>query len=161
MRFTISSVSQNKVYINLLTNMARYEAPATRTSFCWLSNNFVFLHSILLGIAAISGLRGSCFSPVEFKTMASLLSPMRGGGTGEPISNQYPILQLLVRSSICPHVLPSPMLSFWFRMVSMAMAVFPVCRSPIMSSRWPRPIGIRLSTALRPVVLTVDANKNK
>ena len=154
MRSTISSVSQNKVYINLLTNMARYEAPATRTSFCWLSNNFVF---------ALYSTWHSC----DFRTPWVLLFsrwiqsdgisfvPKARGGQ----ENQYPILQLLVRSSICPHVLP--MLSFWFRMVSMAMAVLPVCRSPIMSSRWPRPIGIRLSTALRPVVLTVDANQNK
>ncbi len=36
-------------------------------------------------------------------------------------------------------------------MVSSAMAVFPVWRSPIISSRCPRPIGIMLSIALRPV----------
>uniref|UniRef100_A0A6B0VAQ7 Putative secreted protein n=1 Tax=Ixodes ricinus TaxID=34613 RepID=A0A6B0VAQ7_IXORI len=36
-------------------------------------------------------------------------------------------------------------------MVSMAMAVLPVCLSPMMSSRWPRPMGTRLSTALMPV----------
>ena len=33
----------------------------------------------------------------------------------------------------------------------MAIAVFPVWRSPMMSSRWPRPIGIIASTALSPV----------
>ncbi len=31
------------------------------------------------------------------------------------------------------------------------MAVLPVWRSPMISSRWPRPIGIRASIALRPV----------
>jgi hypothetical protein len=35
--------------------------------------------------------------------------------------------------------------------VSMAMAVLPVWRSPMISSRWPRPIGIRASIALMPV----------
>ena len=96
----------------------------------------------------------SQFQLFESRVDISFVPKARGGQ-----ENQYPILQLLVQSSICPHVLP--MLSFWFKMVSMAMAVLPVRRSPIMSSRWPRPIGIRLSTALRPVVLTVDANQNK
>ena len=36
-------------------------------------------------------------------------------------------------------------------MVSIATAVLPVWRSPMMSSRWPRPIGIMASIALRPV----------
>src|SRR5882762_6779189 len=36
-------------------------------------------------------------------------------------------------------------------MVSTATAVFPVCRSPIISSRWPRPIGTMESIAFRPV----------
>src|SRR3954464_10375957 len=40
---------------------------------------------------------------------------------------------------------------FWLRMVSSAIAVLPVWRSPMISSRWPRPIGISASTALRPV----------
>ena len=39
----------------------------------------------------------------------------------------------------------------WFIMVSRAMAVFPVWRSPIMSSRCPLPIGIMESMAFRPV----------
>src|SRR3972149_2738859 len=42
-------------------------------------------------------------------------------------------------------------LPFWFRIVSIARAVFPVWRSPMISSRWPRPIGIIESIALRPV----------
>src|SRR5215204_2084221 len=36
-------------------------------------------------------------------------------------------------------------------MVSMAIAVLPVWRSPMISSRWPRPIGIMASMAFRPV----------
>ena len=40
---------------------------------------------------------------------------------------------------------------FWLMIVSIAMAVFPVWRSPMISSRWPRPIGIIESMALMPV----------
>ena len=40
---------------------------------------------------------------------------------------------------------------FWLMMVSMATAVLPVWRSPMMSSRWPRPMGIMASMALMPV----------
>ena len=40
---------------------------------------------------------------------------------------------------------------FWLMMVSMAIAVLPVWRSPMISSRWPRPIGIIESMALMPV----------
>ncbi len=36
-------------------------------------------------------------------------------------------------------------------MASMAIAVLPVCRSPMISSRWPRPIGVIASIALIPV----------
>src|ERR1039457_750924 len=36
-------------------------------------------------------------------------------------------------------------------MVSSAMAVLPVWRSPMINSRWPRPIGIMASIALMPV----------
>src|SRR6476659_2296260 len=39
----------------------------------------------------------------------------------------------------------------WLRMVSTATVVFPVLRSPMISSRWPRPIGIMASMALMPV----------
>ncbi len=42
-------------------------------------------------------------------------------------------------------------LPFWLMMVSVAMVVLPVWRSPMMSSRWPRPIGIMASMALMPV----------
>ena len=42
-------------------------------------------------------------------------------------------------------------LPFWLMIVSIATAVLPVWRSPMMSSRWPRPIGTIASMALRPV----------
>ena len=41
--------------------------------------------------------------------------------------------------------------SFWLRIASIAMAVLPVWRSPMISSRWPRPMGIMASMALIPV----------
>ncbi len=37
------------------------------------------------------------------------------------------------------------------RMASSATAVLPVARSPMINSRWPRPIGIIASTAMMPV----------
>src|SRR5208282_2831459 len=40
---------------------------------------------------------------------------------------------------------------FWLMIVSMITAVLPVCRSPMISSRWPRPIGISASIAFSPV----------
>ena len=43
---------------------------------------------------------------------------------------------------------PAP---FWLMIVSIAIAVLPVLRSPMISSRWPRPIGIIESIALMPV----------
>ena len=43
------------------------------------------------------------------------------------------------------HLMPE---DFWLMMVSMAIAVLPVWRSPMISSRWPRPIGTIESTAL-------------
>ncbi len=39
----------------------------------------------------------------------------------------------------------------WFRIVSTATVVLPVLRSPMISSRWPRPIGVIASMALMPV----------
>ena len=42
-------------------------------------------------------------------------------------------------------------LPFWLMIVSTATAVLPVWRSPMISSRWPRPIGTIASIALRPV----------
>ena len=42
-------------------------------------------------------------------------------------------------------------LPFWLMIVSVAIVVLPVWRSPMISSRWPRPIGIMLSMALMPV----------
>src|SRR5579871_4684733 len=40
--------------------------------------------------------------------------------------------------------------------VSIATAVLPVWRSPMMSSRWPRPTGTMASMALRPVCTGCD-----
>src|SRR5262245_11813622 len=40
---------------------------------------------------------------------------------------------------------------FWLMIVSSAMAVLPVLRSPMISSRWPRPMGVMASMALMPV----------
>ena len=40
---------------------------------------------------------------------------------------------------------------FWLMIVSTQIAVLPVPRSPMISSRWPRPIGIIASIALMPV----------
>ena len=44
-------------------------------------------------------------------------------------------------------------LSLLLMIVSIAIAVLPVWRSPMISSRWPRPIGIIPSIALRPVCI--------
>ena len=38
--------------------------------------------------------------------------------------------------------------AFWLMIASIATAVLPVWRSPMISSRWPRPIGIIASTDL-------------
>src|SRR5574343_2097124 len=42
-------------------------------------------------------------------------------------------------------------LPFWLMMASTATAVLPVWRSPMISSRWPRPTGTMESTHFRPV----------
>ena len=47
---------------------------------------------------------------------------------------------------------------FWFIMVSIAIAVFPVCLSPIINSLWPLPTGIRLSIAFKPVCIGSDTD---
>jgi hypothetical protein len=48
------------------------------------------------------------------------------------------------------HLTPVP---FWLMMASTATAVLPVWRSPMISSRWPRPTGTMASMALRPVCM--------
>src|SRR3984885_7316974 len=48
---------------------------------------------------------------------------------------------------------PEALIPFWLMIVSMITAVLPVCRSPMISSRWPRPIGISASIAFRPVCI--------
>merc|ERR1712194_894846 len=49
-------------------------------------------------------------------------------------------------------------LVFWLVMVSTAMAVLPVCRSPMTSSRWSRPMWMSAFTALRPVSMGSDTD---
>ena len=46
---------------------------------------------------------------------------------------------------------PDSQLAFWLMIVSMATAVLPVCRSPMISWRWPRPMAVMASMALMPV----------
>ena len=46
---------------------------------------------------------------------------------------------------------PDSQFAFWLMIASMAMALLPVCRSPMISSRWPRPIAVIASMALMPV----------
>src|SRR6185436_6188860 len=53
------------------------------------------------------------------------------------------------------HLTPVP---FWLMIVSIATAVLPVCRSPMISSRCPRPIGTMESIALRPVCTGCDTD---
>src|SRR4030065_692866 len=46
------------------------------------------------------------------------------------------------------HFTPRPR---WLMIASTATVVLPVLRSPMISSRWPRPIGVMASIALMPV----------
>lgn len=46
---------------------------------------------------------------------------------------------------------PVSQLAFWLMIVSTATAVLPVLRSPMISWRWPRPIGVIESIAVMPV----------
>ena len=46
---------------------------------------------------------------------------------------------------------PVSQFCFWLMMVSTQTAVLPVLRSPMISWRWPRPIGVMASMALIPV----------
>src|ERR1044071_7127484 len=46
---------------------------------------------------------------------------------------------------------PVSQFCFWLMIVSIAIVVLPVARSPMMSWRWPRPIGVIESMALMPV----------
>src|SRR4026207_784267 len=46
---------------------------------------------------------------------------------------------------------PEAQFCFWLRSVPTATVVLPVWRSPMMSWRWPRPIGVMASTDFRPV----------
>ena len=42
---------------------------------------------------------------------------------------------------------------FWLMIASIAIVVFPVFRSPMTNSRWPRPIGTKASIAFKPVCI--------
>ena len=69
-----------------------------------------------------------------------------------PLSSRTLITPATVES-FCPiatYILMTPV-PFWFRIVSIRIAVLPVCLSPIINSRWPRPIGIMESIAFMPV----------
>ena len=46
---------------------------------------------------------------------------------------------------------PESQFCFWLMIVSIAMVVLPVARSPMINWRWPRPIGVIESMALIPV----------
>ncbi len=46
---------------------------------------------------------------------------------------------------------PEAQFARWLMIASMAIAVLPVCRSPMISSRWPRPMAVIASMALMPV----------
>src|SRR3546814_4260363 len=60
---------------------------------------------------------------------------------------------LLMVDAFCPIATYTQVTSLprWLMMVSTATAVFPVWRSPMISSRWPRPIGTMESMAFIPV----------
>jgi hypothetical protein len=49
-------------------------------------------------------------------------------------------------------------LLFWLMIVSTQTAVLPVLRSPMISWRWPRPIGVMASIALMPVCRASDTD---
>ena len=49
-------------------------------------------------------------------------------------------------------------LPFWFMIVSVAIAVLPVCLSPMISSLCPRPIGNMESIERRPVSIGTDTD---
>ena len=69
-----------------------------------------------------------------------------------PCSSSWATIWATV-DSFCPMATYMQMRScpFWLMIVSTAIAVLPVWRSPRISSRWPRPIGIMESMALIPV----------
>ena len=46
---------------------------------------------------------------------------------------------------------PDSQFARWLMIASMAIAVLPVCRSPMISCRWPRPMAVIASMALMPV----------
>jgi hypothetical protein len=60
----------------------------------------------------------------------------------------FVLAKLLIISATVEVFCPTANTSTWFSIASTATVVFPVWRSPMMSSRWPRPIGIMVSTAV-------------
>src|SRR5580692_9437978 len=51
----------------------------------------------------------------------------------------------------CCLLSPEAQFARWLMIVSIPIAVFPVCRSPMISCRWPRPMAVIASMALMPV----------
>src|SRR6516164_1547304 len=51
----------------------------------------------------------------------------------------------------CSFSSPEAQFARWLMIASMAIAVLPVCRSPMISCRWPRPMAVIASMALMPV----------
>jgi hypothetical protein len=70
------------------------------------------------------------------------------------------VTTFLIEDAFCPIATYTQIrsLPFWLMMVSTATAVLPVWRSPMMSSRWPRPTGTIASIALRPVCTGCDTD---
>src|SRR4249920_3764609 len=66
----------------------------------------------------------------------------------------------LIDDAFCPIATYTQMrsLPFWLMIVSIATAVLPVWRSPMMSSRWPRPIGTIASIDFKPVWTGCDTD---
>ena len=66
----------------------------------------------------------------------------------------------MIVEAFCPIATYTQMrsLPFWLMIVSTATAVLPVWRSPMISSRWPRPIGTIESIAFSPVCTGCDTD---
>ncbi len=80
-----------------------------------------------------------------------------GGGHNGGVAHSAMLFQVLGHAGNGGSLLPDGnvdaehAVSFWFRMVSVAMEVLPVWRSPMINSRWPRPMGIIESMDIMPV----------
>ena len=91
----------------------------------------------------LGGRRGDDDRIVERAVILQRLDDLRDGRALLP-DRDIDAIELL--RFVVPALTP-----FWLRMVSMATAVLPVWRSPMISSRWPRPTGTSASIALSPV----------